>query len=53
MKKILFQGDSVTDAWRDRENPADVDNGYVNLITSELEINVKQIIKHIFTKNTG
>ena len=42
MKKILFQGDSVTDAWRDRENPADVGNGYVNLITSELGYTMPQ-----------
>lgn len=42
MKKILFQGDSVTDAWRDRENPADVGNVYVNLITSELGYTMPQ-----------
>ena len=42
MKKILFQSDSVTDAWRDRENPADVGNGYVNLITSELGYTMPQ-----------
>lgn len=42
MKKILFQGDSVTDAGRDRENPSDVGTGYVNLIAAELGYMVPQ-----------
>lgn len=42
MKKILFQGDSVTDAGRDRENPSDVGTGYVNLIAAELGYTVPQ-----------
>ena len=32
----LFQCNSVTDERQDRENPADVSNRYVNLITSGL-----------------
>ena len=42
MKKILFQGDSVTDAGRDRENSSDVGTGYVNLIAAELGYTVPQ-----------
>ena len=42
MKKILFQGDSFTDAGRDRENPSDVGTGYVNLIAAELGYTVPQ-----------
>ena len=34
--KILFQGDSITDAGRSRENTADVGKGYPLLVKSEL-----------------
>tara|TARA_B100000959_G_scaffold15066_1_gene14764 strand:+ start:422 stop:676 length:255 start_codon:yes stop_codon:yes gene_type:complete len=30
---ILFQGDSITDCGRDREDPDSLGGGYVNLIT--------------------
>jgi len=36
MKKILFQGDSITEAGRDRENLADLGLGYPRLIASFL-----------------
>lgn len=36
MKKILFQGDSITDAGRSRENLADLGPGYTRLIASYL-----------------
>ena len=36
MKKILFQGDSITDAGRSRENLADLGPGYPRLIASYL-----------------
>ena len=36
MKRILFQGDSITDAERDRENPGDMGRGYPLLVRSEL-----------------
>ncbi|AFK87468.1 MULTISPECIES: SGNH/GDSL hydrolase family protein [Thermoanaerobacterium] len=43
---VLFQGDSVTDAGRDRENPDDLGFGYPNIIASMFyalhpELNVK------------
>jgi len=34
---ILFQGDSITDCGRDRENQDSLGNGYVNLTTKILE----------------
>ena len=36
MKKILFQGDSITDAGRSRENLADLGTGYPNLVAAKL-----------------
>ena len=33
---ILFQGDSITDCGRNREDPDDLGDGYVNLITEIL-----------------
>lgn len=36
MKTILFQGDSITDCGRDRNNTANVGNGYPLLVKSEL-----------------
>ncbi len=36
MKKILFQGDSITDAGRSRENDADRGIGYPTLVSAEL-----------------
>lgn len=35
--KILFQGDSVTDAGRDRDNPHDMGEGYPNFAAAMLE----------------
>ena len=34
--KILFQGDSITDAGRDRYHPQDLGNGYVSIIANKL-----------------
>ena len=34
--KILFQGDSITDAGRDRYNPQSLGNGYVSIIANKL-----------------
>ena len=36
MKTFLFQGDSITDAGRNRENDALRGNGYPNLVSAEL-----------------
>ena len=36
MKTILFQGDSITDAGRNREEPLDLGKGYPNLIAGRL-----------------
>ncbi|MBQ8232657.1 MAG: SGNH/GDSL hydrolase family protein [Lachnospiraceae bacterium] len=36
MKRILFQGDSITDAGRARENPANMGKGYPLLVTGVL-----------------
>lgn len=36
MIKFLFQGDSITDAGRDRDNEANYGYGYPNLVASEL-----------------
>ncbi len=36
MKRVLFQGDSITDAGRDRENGYNLGNGYPNLVAAEL-----------------
>ncbi|MDY3226044.1 MAG: SGNH/GDSL hydrolase family protein [Candidatus Faecousia sp.] len=36
MKTILFQGDSITDAGRDRENCQDLGKGYPNLVAGRL-----------------
>ena len=36
MKTILFQGDSVTDAGRDKEYPDDLGKGYPNLVAARL-----------------
>lgn len=36
MKTILFQGDSITDAGRDRERPEDLGKGYPNLVAARL-----------------
>lgn len=41
----MFQGDSVTNAGSDRENPSDLGTGYVNLIAAELGYTVpKQFV---------
>lgn len=37
MKTILFQGDSITDCGRDRENPDSLGNGYAMLVAKALE----------------
>lgn len=39
MKTILFQGDSITDAGRSRENDANAGFGYVTLVKGELGFN--------------
>lgn len=39
MKTILFQGDSITDANRSRENDANAGIGYVTLVKGELGLN--------------
>ena len=36
MKKILFQGDSITYAWRNYDIPTDLGQGYPNLIAGRL-----------------
>ena len=36
MKTILFQGDSITDAGRIRENPDDLGQGYSNFAAGRL-----------------
>ena len=36
MKRFLFQGDSITDARRDRENVHSINTGYVHLVSSKL-----------------
>ena len=36
MKRILFQGDSITDCGRARENDAHVGTGYALLVKSQL-----------------
>jgi len=36
MKTILFQGDSITDCGRDREDPNSLGNGYVKLVSELL-----------------
>lgn len=36
MKRFLFQGDSITDARRDRENENSINTGYVHLVASHL-----------------
>jgi lysophospholipase L1-like esterase len=36
-KKILFQGDSITDCGRNRDNPEDTGRGYVHLLACRLE----------------
>ena len=36
MKKILFMGDSITDAQRDRENDAYMGGGYATMVAGEL-----------------
>ena len=36
MKKILFQGDSITDAGRARENDSNTGAGYATLVSAEL-----------------
>lgn len=36
MKTILFQGDSITDCERNKENEIDLGNGYANLVASKL-----------------
>ena len=35
--KILFQGDSVTDAGRDRSNPADMGEGYPKFASAMIQ----------------
>ena len=37
MKTILFQGDSITDCGRDREDPDSLGNGYAMLVAKALE----------------
>lgn len=34
--KLLFQGDSITDAGRDRNEPRDLGNGYVSILSASL-----------------
>lgn len=36
MKKLLFLGDSVTDAGRDFENDRELGHGYVKMIADQL-----------------
>lgn len=36
MKRILFQGDSITDAGRDRQNFSNLGIGYPTLVKAEL-----------------
>lgn len=36
MKTILFQGDSITDTFRERENPVNLGQGYANLVAAYL-----------------
>jgi len=36
MKKILFQGDSITDSERDRNSETDLGKGYANLVASKI-----------------
>ena len=37
MKTILFIGDSITDCWRDRNDPDSLGNGYAMLVAKALE----------------
>ena len=46
--KILFQGDSITDAGRDRQHPQYMGNGYV----SEIAIRLKMAGKKQNIENT-
>lgn len=36
MKRILFQGDSITDGGRNREDPTSLGSGYPNFVASQL-----------------
>lgn len=36
MKTILFQGDSITDAGRNRDNPSNMGQGYPNFVAGRL-----------------
>ena len=47
MMKILFQGDSITDAGRDRNNDANVGRGYPHLVKAAL--NFREPTKYNFT----
>lgn len=47
MIKILFQGDSITDAGRDRNNDANVGRGYPHLIKADM--NFREPTKYSFT----
>ncbi len=40
---ILFIGDSITDCGRDRENPAQLGNGYVGMIASRLDVELPEL----------
>ena len=36
MKTILFQGDSITDTGRDKQNPTSLGNGYASMTASKI-----------------
>lgn len=38
MKRVLFQGDSITDSWRDKENNMNLGTGYADLVSAQLGI---------------
>lgn len=47
MIKVLFQGDSITDAGRDRNNDANVGRGYPHLVKADM--NFREPTKYNFT----
>lgn len=49
--KILYQGDSITDASRDWSNLADLGNGYARMISEELEEEYGEDIDFTFVNN--
>lgn len=40
---ILFMGDSITDCGRSRENPAELGNGYANMIANRLNADMPEL----------